>query len=314
MLSIVLILVILGFSNLISQPLTIHPPQMKLKHDVPLLVADLESDQEVKNFRTTHDTYRHLTQTPPPRSGLEDLNASGSGEFNENFLIDLKKLAGNQQVFIVDLRQESHGYLNGQPISWYGHKNAANEGLSVEKILERESMLLAKLAKKKTVLLHKIREKSEGAIKDTGLLKQIVEKVESEQELAHLYGINYIRIPVMDRCRPQDLQVDRFIEFVKTMPENAKLHFHCRAGNGRTTTFMVLYDIIKNADKLKLRDIIHRQGLIGFKNLYETPAATSWKFGPHVDRLLFIQAFYSYVKDPNGYTKQSWTSWAQKNL
>ena len=31
-------------------------------------------------------------------------------------------------MLIVDLRQESHGFLNGNAISWYGTRNAANEG------------------------------------------------------------------------------------------------------------------------------------------------------------------------------------------
>lgn len=59
--------------------------------------------------------------------------------------------------------------------------------------------------------------------------------------------LNYIRIPVQDRHGPDDDTVNAFVTFVKTLPEDVWLHFHCLAGEGRTTTFMVIYDILRNA-------------------------------------------------------------------
>ena len=38
-------------------------------------------------------------------------------------------------------------------------------------------------------------------------------------------------------------------------------HFHCKEGIGRTTTFMIMYDIMKNYKEVSLNDIIKRQYL-----------------------------------------------------
>ena len=74
--------------------------------------------------------------------------------------------------------------------------------------------------------------------------------------------ITYIRIPVTDGNLPNDNMVNYFIDFVKKQPENTWLHFHCKAGAGRTTTFMIMYDIIKNHNYVDLNDIITRQILL----------------------------------------------------
>ena len=37
-----------------------------------------------------------------------------------------------------DLRLESHGFVDGIPISWYGQKNATNQALSLSEIENRE--------------------------------------------------------------------------------------------------------------------------------------------------------------------------------
>jgi hypothetical protein len=46
------------------------------------------------------------------------------------------------------------------------------------------------------------------------------------------------------------------------LPENAWAHFHCEAGLGRTTTFMVLYDMLRNANRVSLEDIVQRQKIL----------------------------------------------------
>ena len=56
--------------------------------------------------------------------------------------------------------------------------------------------------------------------------------------------------------------VNYFMDIVKNNPENTWFHFHCKAGVGRTTTFMIMYDIIKNGNEVSLHDIIGRQLLL----------------------------------------------------
>lgn len=43
-------------------------------------------------------------------------------------------------IYDVDLRQESHGYLDGIPVSWYGERDWANLGKSRHEALARRSV------------------------------------------------------------------------------------------------------------------------------------------------------------------------------
>ncbi len=56
--------------------------------------------------------------------------------------------------------------------------------------------------------------------------------------------------------------VNYFIDFVKNQPKDSWLHFHCKEGIGRTTTFLIMYDIMKNHKDVNLNDIIKRQVLL----------------------------------------------------
>ena len=56
--------------------------------------------------------------------------------------------------------------------------------------------------------------------------------------------------------------IDYFIDFVQSQPNGSWLHFHCKEGIGRTTTFMIMYDIMKNHKDVELNDIIKRQVIL----------------------------------------------------
>ena len=67
----------------------------------------------------------------PSRKGLDRLNISGSAEFSvgefEKLVSVLKKQA-NGPIYIVDLRQETHGIFNGNAVSWFGARDWGNIG------------------------------------------------------------------------------------------------------------------------------------------------------------------------------------------
>jgi protein-tyrosine phosphatase len=113
-----------------------------------------------------------------------------------------------------------------------------------------------------------------------------------------------------DHAPPLDSAVDRFVVAVRGLPQNAWAHFHCEAGLGRTTTFMVLYDMLRNANRVSLDDIVQRQKILskGY-DVLQPPDADDWKAPYAANRAKFVRAFYDYARaDPNGQPKL-WSEW-----
>jgi predicted protein tyrosine phosphatase len=210
----------------------------------------------------------------------------------------------NYDFVIVDLRQESHVFINGIPVSWYADDDWANVGRSLAWIEEDETLHLVRMVAARSITVGTVVKGKDGQVSMKDPVNVDVKDATTEMGLAHQLGIDYIRIPVSDHCRPTDDMVDRFVTFVHGLPANAWLHFHCHGGDGRTTTFMALYDMIRNAQNVSLDDTVARQSLIGQYHLF------SGKSEVETLRAAFITAFYSYVKE-GGYATMSWTEWVK---
>lgn len=277
---------LVGFSRL---------PFALSNNDYVNLVIDSKNFNEIpKNFRKTTDTIQDSTLYN--LYGLTDLNASGSAQFSENGLTLLKQSIGNKfPITIVDLRQESHGFINGLAVSFEDKNNKANLGLTRKQVLNDERMKLKSisLGEPITVLYNKNYEVI------------IPSRVQDEEGLVNNQGMSYVRIPVTDGERPTDDMVNFFIQFVKTAQPNTWLHFHCKAGVGRTTMFMVMYDSMKNAKKVSLDDIMNRQVSLGGENLLnEKNSGAEAK-----RRAEFIRDFYKYCANNKDNFKTSWSKW-----
>ncbi len=183
--------------------------------------------------------------------GLDKLNISGSAQFSDLGLSLIKEaIDKNFSIIDIDLRQESHGFINGIAISFENEKNNANKGLSLSEVLSTEDGLLDSIKIGIPITFYNTKE-------------IIVPKsVQNELQITNSKEISYIRIPVTDGELPDNNIVDYFIDFVKNQPKDTWLHFHCKEGIGRTTTFMIMYDIIKNYKDVELNDIIKRQVIL----------------------------------------------------
>ncbi len=118
-----------------------NPPVRPSDADSPVLIWDIDlarASALPRNFRTTDDRLKAIDARTPSTTGLIDLHAAGSGEFAaENFKLLLTRMHGPVTVF--DLRQETHVFVNGLPISWFTTRDWANVGRSQTEIEEAEA-------------------------------------------------------------------------------------------------------------------------------------------------------------------------------
>ena len=299
-----LVFIILSLNFMSAYPINLFNPT---KSD-PLLVWDDNVTSSIpKNFRTSCDAIKSSSFFSI--YGLATLSASGSGQFSASQLnAILPKM--KSPIWIIDLRQESHGFTNHRPVSWYGYENRANENLSAYEIKNIEADLLSSLQDKNEVNIYTILKKNSGHIIDAHDETIHPEEVQSEEQLVNTLGLNYKRFYVQDRHPPSNEIVDEFINFVNQLPSNAWLHFHCRAGSGRTTTFLVMYDIIRNAHHVSIDEIIMRHAALGPKNLAKLPPQEPyWRYLAAKERIEFVYRFYDYYTQFDSNPTLSWSEW-----
>ena len=73
---------------------------------------------------------------------------------------------------------------------------------------------------------------------------------------------------------------------------------------------MVLYDMLRNAARVSLEDIVRRQKILSHGYDVLQPAEVgNWKAPYRADRVAFVRAFYKYARaNPNG-RPQLWSEW-----
>ena len=280
--------------------------------DSPVLIWDIDltlAQTWPRNVRTTDDPLKPSDGKTPSTTGLIDLHASGSGEFTaDNLRLLLTRTHG--PVTIFDLRQETHIFVNGLPVSWFATRDWANVGRSQTEIEEAETAWAQSLGPGSEIVVRPGKPVKKGNANSAVGHQVIVKEASIERDLVSSSGTSYVRVAITDHTRPLDDAVDRFIVAVRALPENGWAHFHCEAGLGRTTTFMVLYDMLRNATRVSLGDIAQRQKLLSFDYDVLRPVGLgNWK-APYVeDRIAFVRAFYDYARaNPNG-RPQLWSEW-----
>ena len=276
-----------------------------LKFDRPAKAAVMPD-----NFRTAQSTYIRTNPdgSVPTREGLEKLRMSGSSFFSKNeFQEMLKKIpAAPKDIIVLDLRDESHGYLNDNAVSWYSRYKTFNKGLDAAAVDKREKALLkAELGKDAEIAVLA----GDKSIKTTTSLH--VDSVMTEKEFVTSMGAKYYRIPIMDYSAPSNANIDQFVQFYRKLPKNAWIHTHCEAGVGRTTIMLSMLDMLQNADKLSYDEIMTREYFLGGQDVRTSAATTkdAYKKENYPKRAAFTQHFYDYVK-ANPTLQMKWSEWA----
>lgn len=252
----------------------------------------------------------NLHELPRYFRKMTELKISGGGQYSHAGFASILRYLDVKQLVVIDLRQESHGFLNGQAVSWYGVHNANNSKKSKDQIERDQAKLLAEVAKKKQMMVDRVGQKSEeGRIKKLKPILVAVKSVQSESDWLKEQGQLYFRLYVQDFHAPKASEVDRFIEIFKTLPKEQWIYFHCRAGIGRTTVFMALYDMLLNAKLDSFDEIMDRQVAMGGKDLRKLIHHSHFKHQWHKERLNFLNDFYQYARDNQDGFETSFSAW-----
>lgn len=231
----------------------------------------------------------------PVTKGLDTLNISGSAQYSkaqfEELISRLKKAAAGKDIYVLDLRMESHALLNDVDFSWYGYHNWANKGMSDAAIdADEKTRFKALLGQTFTAYKKTDEAKKHGMTLD-------VTRVMTEQELVEGAGAHYVRIHAADYSWPQPEKIDQFITFVKSIDlKKSWLHFHCHAGLGRTGIFMCMYDKMRNPE-LSLKDILTRQALLESKYLLYVEPEDDFQHDLSVEITQMMPLLFTYIEE-----------------
>lgn len=228
----------------------------------PLKVLDTDS----KNCLPTN--YRNI----------KALNISGSAQFTPKQVKSIIDDINSNDILFVDLRQESHGFINNLAFSYFGDSKVLNYELGPIEVLKNENALLSSIPLHSKVTIYKKSDKIYKTIK--------AKTISNEEGLISSCNAKYLRLPVKDESIPSKEIVDDFVTLIKNKPKDLHIHFHCAHGVGRTTQFMILYQIMNNSDNLSLKEISEyqiKEGGIDLMHLKE--------------RAEFLNNFYKYVEE-----------------
>ena len=278
-----------------------------LKFDRPAGVASMPA-----TFRTAQSDFKRAkNDVYPSRTGLDDLRLSGSSFFSKN---EFKKLltalpAEKKDLVVLDLRNESHGYINDHAVSWYSRYKTFNKGLDAAAVDGREHALLN--AAKAAGTVEVAMQAKDKSVVFTAPIKVI--SVMTEKEFVESMGAKYYRIPIMDYSAPTRANIDQFVKFYKSLPKTAWIHAHCEAGVGRTLMTLAMVDMLHNADKLSYDQIMDRQVLLGGEDVRKSAATAKdpYKKLNYPKRAAFTKHFYDFAK-AHPQLDITWTQWCEQ--
>lgn len=266
------------------------------------------------NFRTMKDPWHiAVTGNAPSREKMASLRISASAQPAEKEFFPLaerlRQLAKSGAIYVVDLRQETHGFADGYGVYFYEKKNLGNFGMKTPEVIAAENNEINLLLGKQTEF---VLSGKNGTAKG-GIVTLTPKSVKTEAMATKAAGLRYARFACPDQKWIGDSNVDDFMRFVNALPKNSWLHFHCLAGHGRTTTFLVISEILANP-KIPLETIVKRQYLLGGSDLLADVEGDTKKDRDKHHRADMIRKFYKYANElDDGKTALSWSEWVKNN-
>jgi len=237
----------MNVSNPLSGP---YPTGSYLVRDIPLRKVPRRKQVESEHFRNAMALHPH-----PYR-------ASGSHQLN---IPQFRNVLGSKVVakyrpsimYLVDLRQETHGFLDDIAHSWYADNDFGNVGQPLDWIVNDEKIRLLFLEALTKARVFEIAtdasdNRAQQRMTPTSYRDIAVGTARTEEQAfddrkigsPHSSIVQYVRIPVTDHCAPDQEALKTLEDLATKAPSDAWFHFHCHGGDGRTTTFLMLYDML----------------------------------------------------------------------
>ncbi len=286
---------------------------LTLISDVPTLPDGSTVPGLPRHFRSTAFPLGPRDSISPDSQDMADLRLSGSAQFTAaQFAALCRHLPA--PLLVLDLRQESHGFLDGLAVSWFADKDWANRGLRFAEVRDDEERRLAGLlAMPKIPVAMSFAKNPDGSIEHPEYRSFAPRDVCTEAELVLRHGAGYLRLACPDHLPPPDEEVDRFLEVWQRLDPAVWLHMHCHAGDGRTTTFMAMVDMLRHAGHTAFENIVARQQRIGGIDLaLRPPDEPGWKRDAWLARAAFLQRFYRYAKEGHAGSGLRWSEWNRR--
>ena len=233
-----------------------YPTGSYLIRDIPLRKVPPRKQVESEHFRNA------MTLQPHP------YRASGSHQLN---IPQFRNVLGSHVVakyrpsiiYLVDLRQETHGFLDDIAHSWYADNDFGNVGQPLDWIVNEEKIRLLFLEAFTKARVFEIAtdpsdNRAQQRMTPTSYHDIPVGTARTEEQVfddrkiaarkvgrrAFSSTVQYVRIPVTDHCAPDQDALKTLKDLASEAPSDAWFHFHCHGGDGRTTTFLMLYDML----------------------------------------------------------------------
>lgn len=265
---------------------------LRIKNDATKeIVLDSSNEEKLpQSFRATN--LKTSSNEKINMHGLKELKISGSAQFSSNNLECMIKEIPCFPFAIIDLRREPHGFMNGVAFSW------ANA--SVDKTVSSKQLILIEHKMIRSIPLH-----TALTFYKPKNFTLTPSSVCSELDLLKGMDLPYVRIPVGDDL-PTSENIDLFVEFIKNQPSNLWLHFHCDHGTGRTTTFMIMCDMMKSAYKVDSLNIVNRQCMLASM---KPEIYTEFKNQHRTD---FLLKFHQYCSENYPNFDITWSAWSSE--
>jgi hypothetical protein len=162
------------------------------------------------------------------------------------------------RIYLVDLREETHGFFDGTAVSWYADNDFANVGQPLSWIERDERERLRALGGHTTQVFTLDEQvpppdnRYQQRVTPVSYTEVGVGEAYTEAMVAEMLAtkfrlpVIYRRIPVTDHCAPSDAALGDVLELWAQARKDPRawVHFHCHGGDGRTTTFLALFDIL----------------------------------------------------------------------